>query len=182
MPVGSAYDGASRALLPVRKRSGRDELVLWGRKEGEPGDSDLLPSVSISKIKNGDWEMFAPRWVKLFVARFQMPDTEGKPHWHDLPQGAFLQGVLIKDTDERQTRRVYIASIDVPPELAELSQSGQWPHVSEPFADGEITKPAGPDGEDADTSDPPEEVTPEPESEQNGAEQDREAGENAPRV
>ncbi|MDH3452724.1 MAG: hypothetical protein OEN20_09900 [Gammaproteobacteria bacterium] len=148
MPVGSAFDGSSRALLPVRKRSGRDELVLWGRKEGEPGDSELIPSVPINTIKNGEWEMYTPRWVKLFLSRFQMPDAEGTPHWHELPQGAFLQGVLIKDTDDRHTRRVYIASIDVPQELAELSQSGQWPHVSEPFADGEITKPAGPDSAD----------------------------------
>lgn len=151
--IGSAFDCSSRALLPVRKRSGRDELVLWGRKAGEPGDSELIPTVSISTIKNGDWEMYSPRWVKLFVARFQMPDAEGLPQWHELPQGAFLQGVLIKDTDDRRTRRVYIASIDVPPELAGLSQNGQWPHVSEPFADGEITKPAAAgDDEDEDDS------------------------------
>jgi hypothetical protein len=148
MSIGSAFDSSSRALLPVRKRSGRDELVLWGRKEGEPGDSELIPSVPIKKIKSGDWEMYAPRWVKLFVARFQMPDAEGNPRWHVLPQGAFLQGVLIRDTDERQTRRVYIACIDVPPELAEFSQNGQWPHVSEPFADGEITKPSGEDSDE----------------------------------
>ncbi len=182
MPVGSAFDGSSRALLPVRKRSGRDELVLWGRKEGEPGDSELLPSVSIATIKNGEWDAYGPRWVKLFVSRFQMRDTEGTPHWHDLPQGAFLQGVLIKDTDERNTRRVYIASIDVPPDLAELSHNGQWPHVSEPFADGEITKPATPDGDDDDADEPTEEAEPAAQSpDQSGAEDRGEAGEDAPR-
>lgn len=180
MPIGSAFDSVSRALLPVRKRSGRDELVLWGRKEGEPGNSELMASVSVNAIKSGDWEMYGPRWVKLFVARFQMPDAEGTPHWHDLPQGAFLQGVLIRDTDERQTRRVYIASIDVPPELAEMSQSGQWPHVSEPFADGEITKPAGPDGDDgaADEDD----VDGAPAGPEPAGEAGRDADENAPRV
>jgi len=148
MSIGSAFDSSSRALLPVRKRSGRDELVLWGRKEGEPGDSELIPSVPINTIKNGDWAMYAPRWVKLFVARFQLSDAEGNPQWHVLPQGAFLQGVLIEDTDDRHTRRVYIASIDVPEELAGYSQNGQWPHVSEPFADAEMTKPSGANGDE----------------------------------
>jgi len=143
--IGSAFDSSSRALLPVRKLSGRDELVLWGRREGEPGDSELIPSVSIATIKNGDWEMYAPRWVKLFVARFQWADAEGTPQWHVLPQGAFLQGVLIRDTDDRHTRRVYIASIDVPHELAAFSGNGQWPHISEPLTVGEITGQAGDD-------------------------------------
>ena len=87
-----------------------------------------------------------------------MRDAEGVAQWHELPQGAFLQGVLIRDTDERRTRRVYIASRDVPEDLAAMSQNGQWPHVSEPFADGEITKPSGAgeeDDSDEDESEPP---------------------------
>jgi len=144
MTTGSAYDCSTRALLPVRKRSGRDELVLWGRKEGDPGNSERIPSVPVNTIKNGEWEAYSPRWVKLFVARFQMPDATGAPQWHELPQGAYLQGVLIKDTDERRTPRVYIACVDVPEQLAGYSQNGQWPHVSEPFADDEITRPPTP--------------------------------------
>lgn len=129
-------------MLPVRKRSGRDELVLWGRKEGDPGDSESIPSVPVETIKSGQWKAYSPRWVKLFVARFRMPDAAGTPQWHELPEGAFLQGVLIKDTDERRTPRVYIACIEVPEELAGFSYNGQWPHVSEPFADDEITRPS----------------------------------------
>lgn len=144
LSIGSAFASSSRALLPVRKRSGRDELVLWGRREDEPGDSEMIPCVSINTIKNGEWEMYAPRWVKLFVERFQMTDEQGIAQWHTLPHGAFLQGVLIKDTDDHHTRRVYIACIDVPEELAGLSQNGQWPHISEPLVNVDITRrPAG---------------------------------------
>ena len=132
MSLGSAFDDTSRALLPVRKRSGRDELILWGRKDGEPGESEQVPVVKAETIKSGDWDRYHPRWVKLFLRRFRVPDTNGVPHWHDIPEGSFIQGVLIKDTDERGTRRVYIASIVVPDRFQTMSEDGRWPHVSEP--------------------------------------------------
>lgn len=130
MSVGSAFDSATRAMLPVRKRSGRDELVLWGRREGDPGSADIAPGVALDTVKSGAWDVFQPRWVKLFVDRYQIADARGRPLWHELANGSFLQGVLIVDTDEHGTQRVYVASIAAPEQFASLSGDGRWPHIA----------------------------------------------------
>ena len=100
--------------------------------QGRAARSEITSSVPVDTVKSGAWDDFEPRWVKLFVDRFAVADPEGEYQWQELAEGCSLQGVLIRDTDERRTRRVYVASVAVPEQLAELSGNGRWPHVSQP--------------------------------------------------
>ena len=132
MALSAMFGKSTRSLLPVRKRSGRDELVVWARKSDEPGSLHDDTTLPLEAIKRGEWREFKPRWVKLHVDRFMTHNIDGEPVWNEVPHGCYLQGLLLRDNDMQETRRVYVVTIEAPEEVTHLTESGRWPHISQP--------------------------------------------------
>ena len=79
----------------------------------------------LDSIKEGRWERYHPRPVRLDVEEFMEKDHAGKSHWYRLETGQWIQG-LIATRDEEQ--RVYVVTI-VPTEETQRAIHNRWPRI-----------------------------------------------------
>lgn len=112
-----------KAQLPVRMRSGRVELLPWGRRKGQAGKLPLGGWARLDSIYGGRWDRYFPRPVKLMISQFMEKDIEGNSHWYDLTPGKWVQG-LIARWDKEQ--RIYVVTIM--PEHEDAVHE-RWPRI-----------------------------------------------------
>lgn len=133
MCVGICYKTAERliithfaepkASLPVQTKSQKIELISWGRRRREPGKLPLGGWITLPAIKQGQWDYYFPKAIKIPVLKFLEQDIEGQLRWFDVTAGHWIQGAILKDNDEI---RAYIVII-TPEELNQPYQ--RWPRI-----------------------------------------------------
>jgi hypothetical protein len=112
------------AKLPVRKKAGEHELVAWGRRKEEPGDFPPGGWARLDSIRQGKWDRYVPRPVKIDVERFMEKDNRRNSHWFDMPASSFIQGLLV---EHRGERRVYVVTVEPDDEQAQIHD--RWPRI-----------------------------------------------------
>lgn len=111
------------AKLPVKTNIQATKLISWGRRIEESGHLPLGGWASLDAIKQGKWEAYFPRSVKIMVDKFMEQDIEGRSMWFDVTHGHWLQGLLIQRELEV---RVYIVTLT--PELPNDNYP-RWPRI-----------------------------------------------------
>ncbi len=96
-----------KARLPVLTRKGDLILVPWGRRENQPGLTPQGGWARIESIKQGAWQRFQPRPVKIVIDAFMEKDDNNQSHWYMLESSQFIQGLIA--TDNAFTR-IYVVT------------------------------------------------------------------------
>ena len=112
-----------KAVLPVRMKSKKIELLPWGRRKEQAGILPLGGWARLDSIYAGRWDKWFPKPVKLPVKSFMEKDLEGQSHWFDLTKGQCIQGLIARDKYEQ---RIYVVTIT--PELEDAVHN-RWPRV-----------------------------------------------------
>ena len=123
--VVTTYFPNLKAVLPAILKTGGHELLAWGRREEQPGALPPGGWARLDSVKEGRWERYNPRPVRLDVEEFMEKDHAGKSHWYRLETGQWIQG-LIATRDEEQ--RVYVVTI-VPTEQSQRAVHNRWPRI-----------------------------------------------------
>lgn len=120
------YFTNTKAVLPVKLKTGACKLITWGRRENENSELPLGGWARLVNIKNDKdtiWNMYFPKPVRIPIEKFMEKNFEGKPCWYEVTKGNYLQGLIAQYENEF---RVYIVTID--PEEA-TNCHYRWPHV-----------------------------------------------------
>lgn len=112
-----------KAMLPVRKKSGRILLLPWGRRKEQKGILPLGGWARLDAVYAGRWDRWFPVPVKIPVKSFMENDLEGHSHWFDLTKGQWIQGLVARDKHEQ---RVYVVTII--PEF-DNAMHDRWPRI-----------------------------------------------------
>ncbi len=112
-----------RARLPVARRCGDPELLVWGRRRSESGRLPFGGWARLESIKTGRWDRWQPQPVRLRIRAFMEKDIQGDSHWFELNSGQWIQGLVARDGGER---RVYVVTIT--PEMPEAVHE-RWPRI-----------------------------------------------------
>jgi hypothetical protein len=100
------YFHDEKALLPVKlKHSDNVVLLPWGRRKNEKSELPFGGWASLESIKDKHFAQYFPKPVKIMVKKFLECDIENQPHWFDVTQGHWIQGVLLQEKNEL---RVYV--------------------------------------------------------------------------
>ena len=122
----TVFFNQSKAMLPVKLKTGEIKLITWGRRECENSE---LPSGGWARLrnikdeKNHRWNMYLPKPVQIIVDKFMEKDFEGKACWYEVTRGKCIQGLLAQHDNEY---RLYIVTID-PEDL--MNCHYRWPHI-----------------------------------------------------
>lgn len=121
----TSYFPNPKAALPVLRRDGGHELLVWGRRKEDVGE---LPSggwARLDSIKQGRWDRYEPKPVRLGVEEFMEKDHTGHSHWYTLDAGQWLQGLVATRGGEQ---RVYVVTL-TPTEEAQRAIHDRWPRI-----------------------------------------------------
>jgi hypothetical protein len=121
----TAYFPNPKAALPVLRRNGGHELLVWGRRKEEAGTLPPGGWARLDSIHQGRWQHYAPVPVRLVVAEFMEKDHAGHSHWYPLADGQWLQGLVATRGEEQ---RVYVVTL-VPTEDAPRALHSRWPRI-----------------------------------------------------
>lgn len=99
--------------LPVLCRDGSVEWLLWGQRHGVPGDFVQGPCARLESVREGRWNRYAPRPVKIPLTRFMERDQRNRPCWVAVAPDQCLQGLIAHHGDDR---RIYVVTVDAPPD------------------------------------------------------------------
>ena len=112
-----------KAMLPVLTKSSEVLLIPWGRRKEQAGSLPKGGWARLESIREGRWDRWFPRSVKLPITRFMEKDIEGESHWFDLTKGQWIQGLIAKAGEEQ---RVYVVTIV--PEMPDAVHD-RWPRI-----------------------------------------------------
>lgn len=121
----TTYFPNPKAALPVLRRDGGRELLPWGRRNEQPGALPPGGWARLDSIKQGRWDRYHPRPVRLEVGEFMEKDHAGHSRWYPLEPGEWLQGLVATQDDEQ---RVYVVTL-VPTEAAQRAIHDRWPRI-----------------------------------------------------
>ena len=113
--------------LPILLKGGGINLLPWGRKP--ENIITIMPPTGwarLEKIKEGAWDRWNPKPVKIPATSFMERDRDGRPHWFDLDRGQFIQGLLAYSQGDNEYR-VYV--VTVAPEGALSAIHDRWPRI-----------------------------------------------------
>ena len=112
-----------RAQLPVKKKSGKEILITWGRRKNEKINFPLGARALLTDIRAGYWNQWHPKAVKVYAKGFAEQDIEGQAGWFDVTKGKWIQALLARNGVES---RIYIVTIT--PIIREMAYE-RWPRV-----------------------------------------------------
>lgn len=112
-----------KAVLPVKMKNKKIELLPWGRRKEQAGILPLGGWARLDSIYAGRWDKWFPKPVKLPLKSFMEKDLEGQSHWFDLTKGQCIQGLIARDKYEQ---RIYIVTIT--PEFEDAVHN-RWPRI-----------------------------------------------------
>jgi hypothetical protein len=111
------------ARLPVKKKSGKEALVIWGRRKYEESNLPLGGRALLTDIHAGYWNQWHPKAVKIYADGFVEQDIEGQTGWFDITKGKWIQALLAQSGTEL---RLYIVTIT--PIIRDMAYE-RWPRV-----------------------------------------------------
>lgn len=121
----TAYFPNPKAALPVLRRDGGQELLSWGRREEQQGTLPPGGWARLDSVKQGRWDRYDPKPVRLAIEEFMEKDRTGHSHWYRLDAGQWLQGLVATYGEEQ---RVYVVTL-VPTEEAQRAIHDRWPRI-----------------------------------------------------
>lgn len=80
------------AHLPVRLKNGEISYMPWGRRKQQLGQLPMGGGARHDSIKQGVWNKWFPKPVKIIVNQFMEKYMESNSHWFELPSGQWIQG------------------------------------------------------------------------------------------
>ena len=104
----TVYYRKTGAVLPVLDRNENSILVPWGRRPGEEGEFLTSGWMPESRIKQGHFDFYFPKHVRIDVDAVMYRDILGRNSWHPLPT-SHICGMLTRD---KHITRVYVVTID----------------------------------------------------------------------
>ncbi|MDR9500019.1 MAG: hypothetical protein RI556_12650 [Hydrogenovibrio sp.] len=119
------YFPKPKATLPVLRKDGEIEPVIWGRREQELDQTaEPFPVTGWARQatltqRNGFWQRFQTKPVKICVHGFMEKDGAKQSHWFKLSKHEAIEGLLVM---ARPYWRVYVVTEDAPTDPATLSQ------------------------------------------------------------
>lgn len=92
------YFPIPKAQVPVLEDGLPVRLCRWGKRQGEDPDLDVPVTgwARLLSLKEGKWNRYKPRRVKIPALRWMEKDRHKQSHWFDLDPAMALQGVLIE--------------------------------------------------------------------------------------
>jgi hypothetical protein len=111
------------AELPVIKKTGEIELIPWGRRKEQKGKLPATRWACHESIQEHKWDSWQPVPVKILVDRFMEKDDVKQPHWFDLNQRDFIQGLLASWQEEQ---RLYVVTVAPPYDRPGFHR---WPRI-----------------------------------------------------
>jgi len=124
--IYTIYFAQTKAVLPVKLKSGVSKLVTWGRRDKEISEMPLGGWARLTSVKNekgNRWHAYFPQAVQLPILKFMEKDFEGNVCWYEVTKGKCIQGLLARVENEF---RIYIVTID-PEDLNNCHY--RWPHI-----------------------------------------------------
>jgi hypothetical protein len=118
-----SYFAQPEAQLPVQMKSGDIEYLPWGRRQNESGVLPLGGWINWDLFRQGKFDYYLPKLVKIPIKKFMEADIEGRELWFDVIAGQYLQGVYLHEKEEQ---RVYVLTIT--PETPNNIYS-RWPRI-----------------------------------------------------
>ena len=112
-----------KARLPVLSRAGQPVMVPWGRREQQTGRTPLGGWARIESIRQGIWQRFQPRPVKISVEAFMEKNTQDHSEWFLLDSTQCIQGLLATDGP---FQRLYVVT---EPHPSSTHVSERWPRL-----------------------------------------------------
>lgn len=111
------------AKLPVKTKTAGIAFVQWGRRIQEKSNLPLGGWVSLPMLKEGKWDYYLPKSVKIPAKKFMEQDIESKLRWFDVTPGQSIQGVFLQEKEEQ---RIYVVTL-----LPEKPESiyMRWPRL-----------------------------------------------------
>lgn len=111
------------ACLPVITKLSNTQLLPWGRRRDQTGNLPLGGWARLESIKDGRWDKYFPKPVRLSLDRFMEKDIEGVSCWSDITAGQYIQGLLAHYDNER---RVYVVTVTP---VSEDAVHSRWPRL-----------------------------------------------------
>ena len=78
----------------------------------------------MDSIQQGRWQRYKPQPALITACAFMERDSERTPHWIDLQEGEFIQGLVARFDQEW---KVYVVTIATPDEFQHIHD--RWPRV-----------------------------------------------------
>ena len=78
--IVTTYFPNPKAVLPAILKAGGHELLVWGRREEQPGALPPGGWARLDSVKSGKWERYHPVPVRLDIESFMEKDNAGKSH------------------------------------------------------------------------------------------------------
>ncbi|MCE3234574.1 MAG: hypothetical protein K0Q50_754 [Vampirovibrio sp.] len=116
--VRKAFFPIPKVKIPVITEEG-PVFCQWGKRQGEDPEFDVPVTgwARLLSLKEGKWNRYQPRRVKVPALRWMEKDSQRQSHWFDLDPAQSLLGVLIEQRDERF---VYIVTRPAETHFAEV--------------------------------------------------------------
>lgn len=118
------YFPRPEAALPLLTKSGNIAWVPWGRRDVENENMPCGGWARLDSIYVHKWKRYHPRPVIIPVSGYMEKDHENKSHWLALGEGMAIQGLL---AEYGKDRRVYVVTVDAPPEFSWVHD--RWPRL-----------------------------------------------------
>ena len=112
-----------QAHLPVRLKNASIDYLPWGRRKQQLGQLPMGGWARHDSIKQGVWDKWFPKPVKIIVSQFMEKDMESNSHWFELPRGQWIQGLIAHNGNER---RIYVVTITP---VMDDAVHDRWPRI-----------------------------------------------------
>lgn len=104
MKTRKAYFPIPKVKIPVViEDNSEPEWVQWGKRQGEDPELDVPVTgwARLLSLKEGKWNRYQPRKVKIPALRWMEKDAEKQSHWFDMEPEKALLGVMLVQQGER---------------------------------------------------------------------------------
>lgn len=100
------YFPIPRARIPVILEDEAPEPVItmcrWGRRQGEDPEFDVPVTgwARLLSLKEGKWNQYNPKRIKIPALRWMEKDDEKQSHWFNMTPDRAILGVLLENRGE----------------------------------------------------------------------------------
>lgn len=127
------YFPIPQAKLPVLREEADDlslEFIQWGRRQGEPAEGDVPVTgwARLISLKEGKWNRYRPRRVKIPALRWMEKDGQKQSHWFEMAPNRCILGVEIESAGQK-----YVYVVTRPSEGEFAAVHDRMPMLTERF-------------------------------------------------
>ncbi len=94
----------SPIMLPVLKSDYDCDLIQWGSHDFKATGLPVAACAKVEDIKQGLWNKYFPRFVKIPAERFSVLNNAGQVKWFDMLECSGLRGLLARNSSGTLSR------------------------------------------------------------------------------